>query len=177
MNSTSAQYDHILKQCKDIFTKKMLDYGSAWRVLRNPSIVDQIFIKTQRIRTIDEKGAQRVNESLYSDYIGIVNYSIIGLVQRELKDDTRQNISEAETSLLFDKFSREAKLLMENKNHDYGEAWKEMKLSSFTDLILMKLIRIRQIDEHGEKLVASEGIDANYLDVINYAVFALIKMQ
>lgn len=177
MNKTSSQYDSIIKQCKDIFIKKMMDYGPAWRVMRNSSIVDQIFIKTQRIRTIDDKGTQKVKEDIHSDYIGIINYSIIGLIQLELKNDPSHDISIEEAGKLFDKIVIQAKLLMENKNHDYGEAWRDMRISSFTDLILMKLLRIRQIEDHKGKTLASEGIDANYLDTINYAVFALIKLE
>ena len=177
MSKTTHQFDSVVKQCKDIFIKKMLDYGSAWRVMRTPSIVDQIFIKTQRIRTIDDKGTQKVKEDIGSDYIGIVNYSIIGLIQLELQNDDRQDISVEETSGLFDKFSSQAKSLMENKNHDYGEAWRDMRISSFADLILMKLLRVRQIEDHKGKTLISEGIDANYLDTMNYAIFALIKIE
>jgi len=177
MSKTSQQFDSVVKQCKDIFIKKMLDYGSAWRVMRTPSIVDQIFIKAQRIRTIDDKGTQKVKEDIGSDYIGIVNYSIIGLIQLELNDDSRQDVSVEEASTLFDKFAIQAKLLMENKNHDYGEAWREMKISSFTDLILMKLQRVRQIEDNDGKTIASEGITANFYDIINYAIFALIKLN
>ena len=177
MNKTSQQFDSVVKQCKDIFIKKMVDYGSAWRVMRNTSIVDQIFIKTQRIRTIDDKGTQKVKVDIGSDYIGIVNYSIIGLIQLELKNDPRHDITVEEAGKLFDKFSSQAKSLMENKNHDYGEAWRDMRISSFTDLILMKLLRIRQIEDHKGKTLISEGIDANYADTINYAIFALIKLE
>lgn len=177
MSKTSQQFDSVIKQCKEIFIKKMLDYGSAWRVMRNSSVVDQIFIKTQRIRTIDDKGTQKVKEDIRSDYIGIVNYSIIGLIQLELEKDTRQDVPIEETSKLFDKFSVQAKLLMENKNHDYGEAWRDMRISSFTDLILMKLLRIRQIEDHKGKTLVSEGVDANYYDTLNYAIFALIKLE
>ena len=177
MNKTSNQYDFVVKQCKDIFIKKMLDYGSAWRVMRNHSIIDQIFIKTQRIRTIDDKGTQKIKEDIGSDYIGIVNYSIIGLIQLELKEDNRQDISVEEVGKLFDKFSLQAKSLMENKNHDYGEAWRDMRIGSFADLILMKLLRVRQIEDHKGKTLISEGVDANYHDMINYAIFALIKIE
>lgn len=177
MSKTSHQFDSVVKQCRDIFIKKMLDYGSAWRVMRNPSIVDQIFIKTQRIRTIDDKGTQKVKEDIGSDYIGIVNYSIIGLIQLEFQNDTRLDVSVEEVGKLFDKFSAQAKSLMENKNHDYGEAWRDMRISSFADLILMKLLRVRQIEDHKGKTLISEGVDANYYDMINYAIFALIKLE
>jgi hypothetical protein len=155
----------------------MIDYGSAWRVMRTSSIIDQIFIKTQRIRTIDSKGFQKVKEDIYSDYIGIVNYSIIGLIQLELKDDPRFDIPVEDAGNFFDKIVARAKSLMENKNHDYGEAWRDMRLSSFADLILMRLMRMRQIEDHKGKTFISEGIDANYLDIINYAVFAIIKLE
>ena len=177
MSKTHQQFDFVVKQCKDIFIKKMLDYGSAWRVMRTPSIVDQIFIKTQRIRTIDDKGTQKVKEDIGSDYIGIVNYSIIGLTQLELMNDSRQDIPVEEAGKMFDKFAAQAKSLMENKNHDYGEAWRDMRISSFADLILMKLLRVRQIEDHKGKTLISEGIDANYLDTMNYAIFALIKIE
>ncbi|HEY4800879.1 MAG TPA: DUF1599 domain-containing protein [Bacteroidia bacterium] len=176
MNKTSHQFDAVIKQCKEIFIKKMLDYGSAWRVMRTPSIVDQIFIKTQRIRTIDDKGTQKVKEDIGSDYVGIVNYSIIGLIQLELQNDKRMEISVEEAGQLFDKFSHQAKSLMENKNHDYGEAWRDMRIGSFADLILMKLLRVRQIEDHKGKTLISEGVDANYHDMMNYAIFALIKL-
>src|SRR3989304_1886774 len=155
MSKTTQQFDAVVKQCKDIFIKKMLDYGSALRVMRTPSIVDQIFIKTQRIRTIDDKGTQKVKEDIGSDYIGIVNYSIIGLIQIELQDDLRQDIAVEEVGKMFDKFSNLAKALMENKNHDYGEAWRDMRISSFADLILMKLLRMRQIEDHNGKTLIS----------------------
>ena len=177
MSKTTQQFDSVIKQCKDIFIKKMMDYGSAWRVMRTPSIVDQIFIKTQRIRTIDDKGTQKIKEDIGSDYIGIVNYSIIGLIQLELNDDSRQDIPVEEAGKMFDKFSNMAKALMENKNHDYGEAWRDMRVSSFTDLILMKLLRIKQIEDNKGATLISEGIDANYFDMINYAIFALIKLE
>ena len=176
MNKTSQQFDAVIKRCKDIFIKKMLDYGSAWRVMRTPSIVDQIFIKTQRIRTIDDKGTQKVKEDISSDYIGIVNYSIIGLIQLEMTNDPRHEISVEEAGSLFDKFAHLSKSLMENKNHDYGEAWRDMRIGSFADLILMKLLRMRQIENHNGKTIISEGLDANYYDTMNYAIFALIKL-
>ena len=177
MSKTTTQYDFVVKQCKEIFIKKMLDYGSAWRVMRNPSIVDQIFIKTQRIRTIDDKGTQKIKEDIGSDYIGIVNYSIIGLIQLELENDARHEIPVEEAGKLFDKFSSQAKSLMENKNHDYGEAWRDLRIGSFADLILMKILRVRQIEDHKGKTLISEGVDANYHDMINYAIFALIKIE
>jgi hypothetical protein len=177
MGNTVLQYESIIKICKDIFTKKAKDYGTAWRVLRTSSITDQIFIKAQRIRTIEEKGNQKIEEGVRSEYIGIVNYSIIGLMQLDLEDDTRTVFSMEELSILFDKYGNEAKNLMKDKNHDYGEAWREMRLSSLTDLLLMKILRIKQIEDNKGKTIISEGIAANYLDMLNYAVFALIRIE
>jgi len=177
MSKTIAQYESIIKICKDIFTKKAKDYGTAWRVLRTSSITDQIFIKAQRIRTIEEKGSQKVDEGVRSEYIGIVNYSVIGLMQLDLKNDSRTEIPIEEVSTLFDKYANQAKGLMQDKNHDYGEAWRDMRLSSLTDLLLMKILRIKQIEDNKGKTIISEGIDANYLDMINYAVFALIRIE
>lgn len=177
MNKTSSQYDSVVKVCKDIFVKKMKDYGSSWRVLRTSSITDQIFIKTQRIRSIEEKGVMKVEEDIKSDYIGIINYSIIGLTQLDLKNEKRMEIPEAEVAAMFGKHITQAKSLMENKNHDYGEAWREMRVSSLTDLIMMKIQRVKQIEDNKGETIISEGIDANYLDMINYAIFALIKLE
>lgn len=154
----------------------MKDYGTAWRILRTSSITDQLFIKAQRIRNIEDKGMQKINEDITSEYIGIINYSIIGLIQLGLKNDERMELPADEVSKLFDKYSKEAKSLMENKNHDYGEAWRDMRLSSLTDLILMKLLRIKQIEDNKGETIISEGVDANFNDMINYSVFALIKL-
>ena len=177
ITKTSSQYDTAISECKDIFLKKMKDYGTAWRILRTSSITDQLFIKAQRIRNIEDKGTQKVNEDITSEYIGIVNYSIIGLIQLGLKNDERMELPPDEVSKLFDKYAKEAKHLMENKNHDYGEAWRDMRLSSLTDLILMKLLRIKQIEDNKGETLISEGVDANFHDMINYAVFALIKLS
>lgn len=177
MHKTSAQYDTAVASCKDIFMKKMKDYGTAWRILRTSSITDQIFIKAQRIRNIEDKGTQKIHEDIRSEYIGIINYSIIGLIQLGLKNDERMELPAEEVSKLFDKFSLEAKSLMENKNHDYGEAWRDMRVSSLTDLILMKIMRIKQIEDNKGETIISEGIDANFHDMINYAIFALIKLN
>jgi Nucleotide modification associated domain 1 len=177
MNQTATQYTTAIASCKDIFIKKMKDYGTAWRILRTSSITDQIFIKAQRIRNIEDKGTQKINEDVGSEYVGIINYSIIGLIQLSLKNDQRMELPADEVNKLFDKFSNEAKSLMENKNHDYGEAWRDMRVSSLTDLILMKLLRIKQIEDNKGETIISEGIDANYHDMINYAVFALIKLK
>ncbi|MBN8697013.1 MAG: DUF1599 domain-containing protein [Bacteroidetes bacterium] len=177
MNKTSTQYDSAIALCKDIFLKKNKDYGTAWRILRTSSITDQIFIKAQRIRNIEDKGTQKVNDDVRSEYIGIVNYSIIGLIQLALKNDDRMELPTDEVAKLFDKYSQEAKSLMENKNHDYGEAWRDMRISSLTDLMLMKIFRIKQIEDNKGETIISEGIDANFHDMINYSVFALIKLS
>ncbi len=178
MNRTSEQYDDVVKICKDIFIKKMQDYGSAWRILRTSSVTDQIFIKAQRIRSIEEKGTQKIEEGIRSEYIGIINYSIIGLIQLELGiASDADSLKVQHASGLFEKYSANAKALMENKNHDYGEAWRDMRLSSLTDIILMKLFRTKQIEDNDGKTFISEGIDANYYDMINYAVFAMIKLM
>ena len=173
---TSSDYDRVISQCRDIFIKKTRDYGTAWRVLRVISIVDQIFIKAQRIRTIQEKGKQKIADDTRGEFMGIINYAVIGLVQLKLKEDAPEELTAEEVSVMYDEQVRTAKQLMEDKNHDYGEAWRSMSQESFVDLILMKLQRIRQILLNEGKTEISEGIDANYLDIINYAVFALILL-
>ncbi len=177
MTKTFTQYNTAILACKDIFIKKMKDYGTAWRILRTSSITDQIFIKAQRIRNIEDKGTQKINEDVRSEYIGIINYSIIGLIQLDLKEDSRMELPSDEVSKLFDKHSLEARSLMENKNHDYGEAWRDMRVSSLTDLILMKILRIKQIEDNKGETIISEGVDANFHDMINYSIFALIKLE
>lgn len=176
MNSTNQQFDKEIQSCKEIFLKKAKDYGTAWRVLRTISIVDQIFIKAQRIRTIQEKGQQKVSDGIAAEFKGIINYAVIGLIQLELPADAPEEMNIDEVASLYDNYVKQAKNLMEDKNHDYGEAWRSMSQESFVDLILMKLQRIRQILSNDGKTIISEGIDANYLDIINYAVFALILM-
>ncbi|TCJ19383.1 DUF1599 domain-containing protein [Flaviaesturariibacter flavus] len=177
MQKTSAEYDAALARCRDIFSKKTRDYGTAWRVLRPISIVDQIFIKAQRIRTIQEKGAQRIGDDIRSEFIGIANYAIIGLIQLSLPDDAAEELAADRAVTLYEKESAAAKALMLDKNHDYGEAWRSMSQESFVDLILMKLARIRQILANKGQTLISEGIDANYHDILNYALFALILME
>jgi hypothetical protein len=174
---TLKQFDKIHNLCKDIFISKMQDYGSSWRILRLSSITDQIFIKAQRIRSIEDKGTQKIEDNIQSEYIGIVNYCIIALIQIELANDSNQNLSLNFAEKLFDKYYFMAKSLMENKNHDYDEAWRIMRISSLTDIILMKLLRIKQIENNDGKTFVSEGIAPNYLDIINYAIFALIKLD
>lgn len=177
MTHTNHQYDFAITSAKEIFLKKARDYGTAWRVLRPISIVDQIFIKAQRIRTIQQKKEQKISDNIGSEFKGIINYAVIGLIQLELPVDGPEDLALEEVEALFAKYVAKAKGLMEDKNHDYGEAWRDMSQESFVDLILMKLRRIRQILTHEGKTIMSEGIDANYLDIINYAVFALILMD
>jgi len=174
MTHTNQQYDAVIRSCEDIFLKKAKDYGTAWRVLRTISIVDQIFIKAQRIRTIQEKKQQKVADDIANEFRGIINYAVIGLIQLELPADAPEEMDIDTIASLYDKYVVSAKQLMEDKNHDYGEAWRSMSQESFVDLMLMKLQRIRQILANEGKTIISEGIDANYLDIINYAVFALI---
>ena len=176
MSNTSEQFDSIISKCKDIFVKKMQDYGSSWRILRSSSLTDQIFIKANRIRTLEQNTVQKVEEGVVPEYIGIINYAIMGLVQIELGSDGLE-LSPEEGEKYYDHYSNEAKLLMERKNHDYGEAWRSMRVSSLTDLILMKLLRVKQIEDNKGETVISEGIDANYYDILNYAVFAMIKLE
>lgn len=177
MTGTNKQFKQVIDICRDIFVTKMKDYGTAWRVLRPSSLTDQIFIKAQRIRSIETKKEMKVNEGSKSEFIGIVNYAIMALIQLELgyKDEIRMH----EKSVLdyYDKYAGEALELMKRKNHDYDEAWRSMRISSYTDLILMKLYRTKQIEDNMGKTLISEGIDANYFDMINYAVFALIKLE
>lgn len=177
VSQTSSQFDTVVDRCKDIFLKKMKDYGTAWRILRLSSITDQISIKAQRIRSVEEKGKQLVSDDIGSEYVGIINYAIIALIQLELGHEAEQELSTEEVNRLFDRHFGESKRLMENKNHDYGEAWRNMRTSSMTDLILMKLLRIKQIENNKGETLISEGVEANYYDIINYAVFALIKMS
>ena len=177
MEHTSKQYDAAIKQCKDIFLKKMKDYGTAWRNLRPTSLTDQIFIKAQRIKSIEEKGTQKVGDDIKSEYIGIINYCIIALIQLEMADDSRMELPYDEVEQLYSKYAAQTKKLMEDKNHDYGEAWRDMRISSLTDLILMKIFRVKQIEDNKGKTIISEGVDANYMDMLNYSVFALIKLN
>jgi hypothetical protein len=177
MKNTSQEYDAVVAVCRDLFTKKMKDYGSAWRILRLPSLTDQIFIKAQRIRSLQENEVRKVNEDESGEFIGIINYSIMALIQLELGVVEQPDLDVTKATELYDAKIKETKELMENKNHDYGEAWREMRVSSLTDLILQKLLRVKQIEDNKGKTLVSEGIDANYQDMINYAVFALILMK
>lgn len=177
VKNTIQQYEEVIQQCEDIFSKKTKDYGTAWRVLRTISIVDQIYIKAQRIRTIQEKGTQRIGDDIPSEFIGILNYAVIGLIQLELTEQDPEELDVDKTIELYAANIATAKALMLNKNHDYGEAWRSMSQESFADLILMKLQRIRQILANKGQTLISEGIDANYHDIINYAAFALILIN
>lgn len=177
MSKTDNQYDAVIRSCKEIFIKKASDYGTAWRVLRTISIVDQIFIKAQRIRTIQETGKQKVADDISAEFKGIINYALIGTIQLDLTTDDPEEMPIDQISKMFDEKASIAKRLMQDKNHDYGEAWRSMSQESFVDLILMKLQRIRQILINEGKTIMSEGIDANYLDIVNYAVFALILIS
>ena len=178
MELTITEYDSIIKKCKDIFAKKMKDYGSAWRILRINSLTDQIFIKAQRIRSIEQKGFQKIEEGIKNEFIGIVNYAIIGLIQLDIGiSEQAEDMDYNEVMNIFDKHSNIAKDLMLAKNHDYSEAWRDMRVSSLTDLILQKLLRVKQIEDNEGSTLISEGVDANYLDMLNYAVFALIKLE
>ena len=177
MTQTIGQYDSAVRSCKEIFIKKTVDYGTSWRVLRPISIVDQLFIKAQRIRTIQEKGQQRVADNIRDEFRGMVNYSVIGLIQLSLKNEAVEDIPIEPVGQRYDKEISETRALMLAKNHDYGEAWREMSQQSFVDLILMKTIRMRQIIINNGKTLISEGLDANYRDIINYSVFALIMSE
>ena len=177
MQDTSKQYDDVIKTCRDLFTKKMSDYGSAWRILRLPSLTDQIFIKAQRIRGLQQNEVQKVNEGQESEFIGIINYCVMALVQLEKGVVEQPDLSVEDAIRLYDEKVSITKQLMMDKNHDYGEAWRDMRVSSLTDLILQKLLRVKQIEDNEGKTIVSEGIDANYQDMINYAVFALIHLK
>lgn len=177
MLTTSVQFEQMIASCRDLFSKKMHDYGAAWRVLRPSSITDQIYIKVNRIRTLQMTDVKMIDESEEDEFVAIVNYSIIGLIQLEkgLSDDL--NESPEDILKLYDKYATEARVLMEKKNHDYGEAWREMRISSITDLIYQKVLRTKQIEDNKGKTLVSEGLDANYFDMLNYAVFCLIKFS
>lgn len=177
MQATSKQYDAVITQCRTLYINKLRDYGSAWRILRLPSLTDQIYIKAQRIRQLQENPVRKVQEDEVSEFIGIINYSIMALIQLEKGIAEQPDLNIEEATKLFDKHVAITKLLMEDKNHDYGEAWREMRISSLTDLILQKLLRVKQMENNKGKTLVSEGIDANYQDMVNYAVFALIKLM
>ncbi len=177
MEKTIREYNEAIANCKDIFMKKTIDYGTAWRILRPSSITDQLFIKARRIRSIEEKGSQRVADSIEDEYKGLVNYSILAIIQLQMPDDAPTEIQPSLVEQLYDEQITITRDLMVAKNSDYGEVWRDMRVSSITDLILQKLYRIKQIEDHDGKTIISEGLDANFRDIINYAVFSLIKMQ
>ena len=177
MKDTSAQYDHAIAICRDIFSKKTADYGTAWRILRPSSLTDQLFIKASRIRSIEEKGEAKVDDPIDLEFVGIINYSIMAMVQLDHPTMDDLHVDTEKVLSWFDKYTTETKNLMQAKNHDYGEAWRDMRVSSMTDLILMKLLRIKSIEENDGKTLISEGLDANYMDIVNYAVFALILLD
>jgi hypothetical protein len=177
VTNTSEEYDSVIAVCKSLFLKKTSDYGTAWRILRPASVTDQIFIKAQRIRTLEEKKVSKVGEDITSEYIGIINYCVIAMVQLDLDSSESNDLAVQRVEILFDNKIAETKDLMFAKNHDYGEAWRDMRISSLTDLILMKILRVKQIEDHSGHTVASEGVSANYQDMLNYAVFALIKLE
>ncbi|WP_291723529.1 DUF1599 domain-containing protein [Bernardetia sp.] len=174
---TLAQYRQIMSTCRQLFDQKNKDYGTSWRILRLPSITDQIYIKAQRIRTIQDKGNQLIEDDIASEFIGIINYALMALIQIQLRNDTRLEIPLREVADLYQKQSEITQQLLSRKNHDYGEAWRVMRISSMTDIILMKLLRIKRIEDNQGKTLVSEGIDAGYKDMINYSVFALILMM
>jgi len=177
IEKTATEYKEVIATCKALFEKKTKDYGTAWRILRLPSITDQIFIKAQRIRSIQEKGVQKVDDPIRDEFVGIINYCIIALIQMQLNASAAMEMKYEELEPLYDQVVNETLNLLLNKNHDYGEAWREMRVSSMTDLILMKLLRVKQIEDNAGKTLVSEGVKANYQDMINYAVFSLIKLR
>lgn len=177
MQNTSKQYDAVISKCRALFINKMSDYGSAWRILRLPSLTDQIFIKAQRIRGLQQNDVRKVDEGEVSEFIGIINYCIMALIQLDKGVVEQPDLSVEAATLLYDAQTTTTKQLMQDKNHDYGEAWRDMRVSSLTDLIIQKLLRVKQIEDNSGKTIVSEGIDANYQDMVNYAVFALIHLN
>jgi Nucleotide modification associated domain 1 len=176
-DKTAHEYKEVIASCKALFARKTHDYGTAWRVMRIPSITDQIYIKAQRIRSFQEKGVQKVDDPIGDEFVGIINYCIIALIQLKLEGSAKMEMNFAELEPLYDQAVNETFDLLQNKNHDYAEAWRDMRVSSMTDIILMKLLRVKQIEDNQGKTLASEGVKANYQDMINYSVFCLIKMS
>jgi hypothetical protein len=174
---TASEYKQVITTCKALFLKKTKDYGTAWRILRLPSITDQIYIKAQRIRSIQEKGVQKIDDSIVDEFIGIVNYCVIALIQIQLEGSAQTEFTAQEIEPLYDAAIDDTFSLQQNKNHDYAEAWRDMRVESMTDIILMKLLRVKQIEDNAGKTLVSEGVKANYQDMINYAVFCLIKLS
>ena len=176
-DKTTHEYKEVIASCKALFARKTHDYGTAWRVMRIPSITDQIYIKAQRIRSIQEKGTQKIEDNIQDDFVGIINYCIMAMIQMKLGEAVSIELTFSELEPLYDEAVKETFELLQNKNHDYGEAWRDMRVSSITDIILMKLLRVKQIEDNQGKTLASEGVKANYQDMINYSVFCLIKMK
>ncbi len=176
MANTSIQYDNIIKNARDLFVKKMKDYGTSWRILRLSSLTDQIFIKAKRIRSIQQSGVNLVGDNMQGEFIAIINYGIMALIQCELGEDSYDEISYDKAEALYDKYAMQTKDLMLKKNHDYGEAWRDMRISSMTDLILQKILRLKQIEDNKGKTIVSEGPEGSYTDIINYAIFCLIRI-
>jgi hypothetical protein len=177
LTTTAEQFDAVINICKGIFLKKNKDYGTAWRILRTSSLTDQIFIKAKRIRTLQHTKSSKVNEGINAEFIGIVNYAVMAIIQLMLNNESNLELDKEETSKLYDKVVAESKQLMLDKNHDYGEAWRDMRVSSLCDLILMKILRVKQIEDNDGVTLISEGLEANYFDMLNYAAFALIKLE
>lgn len=177
VEKTAIEYREVIGACKALFEKKTRDYGTAWRILRLPSITDQIFIKAQRIRSIQEKGSQKVSDPVRDEFIGIINYCVIAMMQIRLTGSAELDLKFEALEPLYDEIVNDTFNLLQNKNHDYGEAWREMRVTSITDIILMKLLRVKQIEDNAGKTLVSEGVEANYQDMINYSVFALIKLK
>lgn len=177
MEKTLQQFRSVVSRCRDLFLKKTVDYGTAWRILRPSSITDQLYIKALRIRSIEEKGAQKVDDPIEGEFVGLVNYSVLALIQLQLPETESLELPPARVAELYDHHVEENIRLLQNKNHDYGEAWRLMRVSSMTDLILQKLLRIKQIEDNSGQTLVSEGLEANYRDIINYAIFALIRLE
>lgn len=177
MSNTNTEYANVINVCRDIFTKKTTDYGTAWRILRPSSLTDQLFIKAQRIRTVQETGENKVGENIEDEFVAIVNYCLMAIIQLREKELKELELPAEIATHLYDKYANEATELMKKKNHDYGEAWRDMRVSSLTDLILQKIYRVKQIEDNNGATLISEGIDANYFDMLNYSVFALIHMR
>lgn len=177
MSKTDRQFDKIIAHCQSIFEKKMKDYGAAWRILRLPSLTDQLFIKVNRIRTIQEKGHNKIEDSINEEFAGIINYAVIALMQLSLPETSHPDLEAQQAMDDYKKYVIKAKELMQKKNHDYGEAWRDMRVSSITDMILQKIVRVKKIEDNKGKTIISEGLEANYFDILNYAVFALILLE
>lgn len=176
-DKTVSEYKEVIRHCKDLFEKKTKDYGTAWRILRLPSITDQIYIKAKRIRSIQEKGEQKIEDNINSEFVGIINYCIMAVIQIGLGDEEEIEMTFDKLEPLYDDAVERTLSLLQNKNHDYGEAWRNMRVSSITDIVLMKLLRVKQIEDNLGRTIVSEGVEANYQDIINYSVFALIKQN